>query len=53
MTFVSLGLFLGAGSDRVNRWRFFTTGCQVGGARSKFKLGQVEKWPMNCKVSQC
>lgn len=53
MTFVSLGLFLGAGGDTDSRWRFLTMGRQVGGARSKFKLGQVEKWLMNCKVSQC
>ena len=52
-TLVSLGLYLVVGVVSSSSCRLPTIGRQVGGARSKFKSGQVEKWLVNCKVSLC
>ena len=53
LTFMSLELVLVVGVASSSRWRFFKIGRKVGGARSKFKLGQEVKWLINWSVSQC
>ena len=51
-TFISVGLVFMVGVVNSGRWRFFRISWKVGGARSKFKSGQVVKLLTNCKVSQ-
>ena len=53
LTFMSLGLVSIVGVVNSSRLRFFKIGWKVGGARSKFKFGQVVKWLTNWSVSQC